>query len=41
MANRVLRQLERGAMAVHGPAPSTDATQLADTGWPQVIRRAG
>ena len=36
MAHRVLSQLERGANAVHGPASTA-----ADTGWPQVVRRAG
>jgi AcrR family transcriptional regulator len=41
LADRVLRQLERGAMAVHGPARSMDAPQRGDTGWPQDIRRAG
>jgi AcrR family transcriptional regulator len=38
LADRVLRQLERGAMAVHGPVRSTPPS---DTGWPQDVRRAG
>jgi AcrR family transcriptional regulator len=38
MADRVLRQLERGAMAVHGPV---HATPRADTGWPRDVRQAG
>ena len=41
MADRVLRQLQRGAMAVHGPIRSTDDTPPSDTGWPQDVRRAG
>jgi AcrR family transcriptional regulator len=40
MADRVLRQLERGASAVHGPVRST-AEPRVDTGWPQTVRRAG
>jgi AcrR family transcriptional regulator len=45
MADRVLRQLEQGAMAVHGPVRSTDARSTdtvpaSDTGWPQDVRRA-
>ena len=45
LADRVLRQLERGALAVHGPVPSTEARSTdsgpaSDTGWPQDVRRA-
>jgi AcrR family transcriptional regulator len=39
LADRVLRQLEVGANAVHGRGPATAAH--ADTGWPTEIRRAG
>jgi AcrR family transcriptional regulator len=38
LADRVLRQLERGAMAVHGPVRSAPPS---DTGWPQDVRQAG
>jgi AcrR family transcriptional regulator len=41
LADRVLRQLERGAMAVHGPVRTGDAAVRADTGWPESVRRAG
>ena len=44
LADRVLRQLEIGANAVHGHkrAPVTGmAAPQADTGWPQAVRRAG
>jgi AcrR family transcriptional regulator len=40
MAQRVLRQLELGANAVHGRAPLTAAPPV-DTGWPQPVLRAG
>lgn len=38
LADRVLRQLERGAMAVHGPVHTT---LRSDTGWPPDVRQAG
>jgi AcrR family transcriptional regulator len=38
MADRVLRQLERGASAVHGPVRPAPRV---DTGWPETVRRAG
>jgi AcrR family transcriptional regulator len=41
MADRVLRQLERGAAAVHGPVRPVDPAPRVDTGWPQDVRRAG
>jgi AcrR family transcriptional regulator len=42
MADRVLRQLERGASAVHGPVRSAaEPTARVDTGWPDTVRRAG
>jgi len=40
MAERVLRQLELGANAVHGRAVRT-ADPRVDTGWPQPVLRAG
>ena len=40
MAQRVLRQLELGANAVHGRASLVGAPRV-DTGWPQDVRRAG
>ena len=42
MADRVLRQLELGANAVHGPVAGTATPEPpADTGWPQAVLRAG
>jgi AcrR family transcriptional regulator len=42
MADRVLRQLERGASAVHGPVrAAVEPTVRVDTGWPETTRRAG
>jgi AcrR family transcriptional regulator len=42
MADRVLRQLERGASAVHGPVRAVaEPAPRVDTGWPQTVRRAG
>lgn len=42
MADRVLRQLELGAAAVHGPVRrSAEQGPRLDTGWPQDVRRAG
>jgi AcrR family transcriptional regulator len=40
LADRVLRQLELGANAVHGRA-ATVPTPPADTGWPHAVLRAG
>jgi len=40
LADRVLRQLEIGANAVHGRTPRA-ATPNVDTGWPQPVLRAG
>jgi hypothetical protein len=42
MAQRVLRQLELGANAVHGRATATaPSAPRADTGWPHAVLRAG
>lgn len=42
LADRVLRQLEIGANAVHGRhTPAATGRPDADTGWPQEMRRAG
>ena len=40
LADRVLRQLELGANAVHGRASRSAAPRI-DTGWPQTVLRAG
>jgi AcrR family transcriptional regulator len=40
LADRVLRQLELGANAVHGRV-ATGAAPLTDTGWPHAVLRAG
>jgi len=40
LADRVLRQLELGANAVHGGASRSAASRI-DTGWPQTVLRAG
>jgi hypothetical protein len=42
LADRVLRQLELGANAVHGRlAVAPTATSDADTGWPHTVRQVG
>jgi AcrR family transcriptional regulator len=42
LADRVLRQLELGANAVHGRAPvAVTRAPQADTGWPRDVLRAG
>jgi AcrR family transcriptional regulator len=42
LADRVLRQLELGANAVHGRlAVAPTATPDADTGWPHTVRQVG
>jgi hypothetical protein len=40
LADRVLRQLELGANAVHGRTPLA-AAPPTETGWPHTVLRAG